>query len=597
MGDFAIQFMICNLWACVMSLLFFTARRLLFRRLDGKTRHRLWFLPLALLFSPFLPAKILCAPQFFLRLFFGPGHAGGSLSAARAAASPETYGGAAGWMSDFGTAVSQKSPSVLGLALFAAWTLGMAASAASLLLAARRLRSLRRSSLPLRHPALRELYRECREKMGVSKDLPVRSSEFLRSPVLAGLFFPCIYLPARLVSDFNAADMRYMLLHELSHYRRKDLLTGAVANFAGMLYWFNPLARHMLREMRADAEIACDAGVLEVLDAGSYEAYGNALLDFAESVSRAPAPFCAGISGSMEQMRERILHIAHYRKPSFQTKMRGAFICAAAAALLSGFLPVLMIRAEESGRYDFHASGTKTARPGLAGLFGSYEGCFVLHDAKNDAWQIYNEAQAVTRRAPLSTYKIYGALLGLNKGIISPSRSVIAWDGQRRRYDEWNKDLTLADAMRTSATWYFQSLDRQAGLPAVQDFIREIGYGSQDAGDDVSSYWADTLTISPVEQVELLEKFYSNAFDFPQENIDAVKRSIYACPLEGGALYGKTGTAETNGKNTSGWFVGYLEKDGNAYFFASYIQNEDHATGSAAKDLAVSALSLIRPWN
>ena len=62
--------------------------------------------------------------------------------------------------------------------------------------------------------------------------------------------------------------------------------------------------------------------------------------------------------------------------------------------------------------------------------------------------------------------------------------------------------------MQNSVTWYFQELDRQAGFSAVRDFIEQTGYGNQAVPENLSSYWTDSsLTISAIEQVELLQKF------------------------------------------------------------------------------------------
>ncbi len=64
-----------------------------------------------------------------------------------------------------------------------------------------------------------------------------------------------------------------------------------------------------------------------------------------------------------------------------------------------------------------------------------------------------------------------------------------------------------------------------------------------------------------------------------------------------GTVYGKTGTGEIKGKNTLGWFIGYIEKDGHIYFFATNIQNEDHAMGAVAAELTFSILSELDIWN
>ena len=60
--------------------------------------------------------------------------------------------------------------------------------------------------------------------------------------------------------------------------------------------------------------------------------------------------------------------------------------------------------------------------------------------------------------------------------------------------------------------------------------------------------------------------------------------------LDMGTLYGKTGTGAENGRNTNGWFVGFLETDGNVYCFSLNMQDSEGASGSAASEAAVNIL-------
>lgn len=81
--------------------------------------------------------------------------------------------------------------------------------------------------------------------------------------------------------------------------------------------------------------------------------------------------------------------------------------------------------------------------------------------------------------------------------------------------------------MPNSVTWYFQTLDQQASLSSIKEYIQEIGYGNRRIEGNISSYWINSsLKISPVEQIELLKKLYYNQFEFSPENIKAVKDSI-----------------------------------------------------------------------
>lgn len=145
-----------------------------------------------------------------------------------------------------------------------------------------RFKTLKQSALPLQNPAIRRLFRDCLNEMNIAKNIPVYSTAFLKSPVIAGMFKPCIYLPIHLISDYKVNDIRYMLLHELQHYKYKDAFVNYIMNCVSILYWFNPIVWYALKEMRNDREIACDTSVLKMLKEDSYEDYGHTLINFAE---------------------------------------------------------------------------------------------------------------------------------------------------------------------------------------------------------------------------------------------------------------------------------------------------------------------------
>lgn len=602
MAEFMIRFLICNIFISIIIGILLPVKHLLRNSMTSRMHYNLWYLLLGLLAVPFIPVRPIPFQQIFA--WFGnlKNASSSPVGAVVAGASPQNQSGTANWMNDFSISVSRKMPSTIGLALCILWGAGVFIMIVLIIKSMLRLNNIKKSALPLQNPAVRRLYYDCLDEMHIAKPVPVYSTAFLKSPIIAGLFKPCIYLPIHLISDYNANDVRYMLMHELGHYKYKDVLSNYFMNIIGALYWFHPLVWYSLKEMRNDREVACDSSVLKLLNEDSYKDYGNTLINFAQKVSLAPFPFAfesnaIGIGGSMKQMQRRIMNIANYRPASFRKNLHSAFAYIMIAIFLLGAAPILSIQAAENNRYYFNEAGRNIAYIDLSDIFEGYDGSFVLYDAAEDSWQIYNEEYAAARISPASTYKIYSALFGLESGIITAEQSSIPWNGQNYIYDLWNADQTLDSAMQNSVTWYFQALDRQTSLPSIRKYIREIGYGNQLVEGDVSSYWMNSsLKISPIEQVEMLNKLYYNRFGFSPENIKAVKDSLHLSSTADGTLFGKTGTEEVNGENTSGWFVGYIEKGNHTYFFAANIQGEKLASGPIAAELTFSVLSDLKLW-
>ena len=83
----------------------------------------------------------------------------------------------------------------------------------------------------------------------------------------------------------------------------------------------------------------------------------------------------------------------------------------------------------------------------------------------------------------------------------------------------------------------------------------------------------------------LLSDLHNNRLGFSPENTKTVEDSIRLYSSEAGTLYGKTGTGRVEGKDINGWFIGYVETDGNTYFFATNIHSDTHAAGSKRQKL------------
>lgn len=612
MADFGIRFFLCNILICAITGILLIAKRVLRNHLTSRIQFNLWFLLLGLLAVPFLPVRPAQFSQVFLWLDKLKNAASPNMETVAETTVNVSASSTTKQINDFALSVSSKTPSIIGLILFGIWLIGIFAM---LLLVAKsrlRLSSMKKSALPLQNREIRMLYNNCLSEMKIKRDISIYSTAFLKSPIIVGLFRPCIYLPIHLISDFqvnaeghkgipgrcfNATDMRYMLLHELQHYRHRDAIASCLMNLMGVLYWFNPFVWYALKEMRGDREVACDTSVLKRLNESDYEDYGNTLISFAEKVSLTPFPFAAGISGTMKQMQKRIINISSYKKPSVWKKIKGAGIFVTIAVMLLELTPMLSTYAAEQSYYKWNISLEKVDLIDLSAYFNGYEGSFVLYDLKNDAWSIYDMNHATLRTAPNSTYKIYDALFGLEEGIITPGDSFMAWNGADYPYEAWKADQNLYSAMQSSVNWYFQEIDRQLGTSALHSYIKEIGYGNEIINSDLSSYWMQSaLKISPVEQVELLTNLYSNDFGFTPENVNAVKDSICLFSSENESFYGKTGTGRINDNDINGWFIGYIETADSTYFFATNIQSTENATGSNASEISLSVLSDMGIW-
>jgi TonB family protein len=96
---------------------------------------------------------------------------------------------------------------------------------------------------------------------GSGGNVPVLESTEIPMPLAWGIWRPAVVLPAG-SRDWPPARLRTVLLHEVTHVERRDLLAQALGQAVCCLYWFHPLAWMAARELRKERERACDDAVL-----------------------------------------------------------------------------------------------------------------------------------------------------------------------------------------------------------------------------------------------------------------------------------------------------------------------------------------------
>lgn len=236
----------------------------------------------------------------------------------------------------------------------------------------------------------------------------------------------------------------------------------------------------------------------------------------------------------------------------------------------------------------------------MSKFFGGHKNsAFVLYNRSTGVYYVYGQELARKRFSPCSTFKIPNSLIGLETGVIKDENHVIEWDGKEGRLKSWNRDHSLATAIKNSVVWYYKALAGMVGEKRMKSFVEKCGYGNMDISGGLDSFWlhgpSGTLKISAFEQVEFLNKFLDGALPFSKRNIGIVKKMIELQAGSGYTLSGKTGSGTENGRHVCGWFVGFAATRKADYVFAALI-NADYefedspALGSEAKRITLTIL-------
>lgn len=162
-----------------------------------------------------------------------------------------------------------------------------------------------------------------------SSQLPVYLSRHVKSPCLFGLR-PAIYIHPDSLTDDEV--LKYILVHEETHYRHGDHLWSYLRCVCLALHWFNPLVWWAAVLSRRDCEIACDESTLIRIGDEHRKAYGNTLINMIERRAK-PSDLLLGattMTSGKSGIKERITMIAKKPKMAIYTFVAVLLIVAVA---------------------------------------------------------------------------------------------------------------------------------------------------------------------------------------------------------------------------------------------------------------------------
>ncbi|HGZ7509684.1 TPA: beta-lactam sensor/signal transducer BlaR1 [Staphylococcus aureus] len=444
--------------------------------------------------------------------------------------------------------------------------------------------------LYLKYLKKQSLYLNEKEKNKINKilfnhqykrNIVIRKAESIHSPTTFWYGKYIILIPSLYFKSINDKKLKYIILHEYAHAKNRDTLHLIIFNIFSIAMSYNPLIQIVKRKMIHDNEVEADRFVLNNINKNEFKSYAEAIMD---SVLKTPFfnknILSHSFNGKKSLLKRRLINIkeANLKK---QSKLILIFIC-----IFTFFIMIIQsqfLMGQSLTDYNYK----KPLQSDYQILdesknFGSNSGSFVMYSMKKDKYYIYNEKESRKRYSPDSTYKIYLALFGLDRHIISDKNSRMSWNHNHYPFDSWNKDQDLNTAIQNSVNWYFERISNQISKNYTSDQLKQLNYGNKNLGS-YKAYWLeDSLKISNLEQVIVLKNMMEQNNHFSKNEKKQLSSSLLIRKNENYELYGKTGTGIVNGKYNNGWFVGYVITNHDKYYFSTHLSDEK-ASGENAK--------------
>ncbi len=201
-------------------------------------------------------------------------------------------------------------------------------------------------------------------------------------------------------------------------------------------------------------------------------------------------------------------------------------------------------------------------------------GTFAVREVGSGQSFVWDTERVEQRELPASTFKILNSMIILQTGAVADVDELVPWDGVVRLIETWNQDHSLRTGIEVSAVWMYQELARRVGEDRMAEWVTAARYGNADVGGGIDQFWlSGDLRISPLEQLDFLERMVTDDLPFDPETVAAVQEIIVREQGDGWSWSHKTGTAPA-GLSALGWLVGTTDYDNRRWVFAMNLDLE-----------------------
>ena len=158
------------------------------------------------------------------------------------------------------------------------------------------------------------LLSDCEEKLKIKTRVELSCNPLIASPMLSGFFRPRIILP---VGEWEDKELSYIFVHELIHYKQRDMFYKWLIQIVVCVHWFNPFVYLLEKEVNKSCELSCDEKVISILNEKAKREYGDTLISFLKSNNLYKSSLASvTLTEGAEQLKERLGAIMKFRKKS-----------------------------------------------------------------------------------------------------------------------------------------------------------------------------------------------------------------------------------------------------------------------------------------
>lgn len=145
------------------------------------------------------------------------------------------------------------------------------------------------------------------------RKINVRVWENVASPFMTGVFRPTLILPK---TELSEEQLHNILRHEMTHFKRHDILYKWFAEFVKCVHWFNPMAWYVSKQIAAECEISCDMAVTKNMTGSEEMSYVSTILSLLPTGKSKQLPLTTQMASSKKFLKRRFVMIKNKKTTS-----------------------------------------------------------------------------------------------------------------------------------------------------------------------------------------------------------------------------------------------------------------------------------------
>ena len=145
------------------------------------------------------------------------------------------------------------------------------------------------------------------------RKINVRVWENVASPFITGVFRPMLILPK---TELSSEQLHNILRHEMTHFKRHDILYKWFAEFVKCVHWFNPTSWYVSKQIASECEISCDMSVTKNMTDSEEMSYVSTILSLLPTGKSKQLPLTTQMASSKKFLKRRFVMIKNKKTTS-----------------------------------------------------------------------------------------------------------------------------------------------------------------------------------------------------------------------------------------------------------------------------------------